>query len=89
MVICNSRFILDLRGLYPGGFKEDTSCSAHTEESTTPFVRFASIYRSFADVNAFRDEIENLQRQPTAEQRRQQLSLIDAENPAAKDKPRS
>ena len=43
MVICNSRFILDLRGLYPGGFKEDTLCSAHTEESTTPFVRFASI----------------------------------------------
>lgn len=46
------------------------------------FVRFASIYRSFEDVNAFRDEIENLQRQPTAEQRKHQMSLIETDDPA-------
>ena len=41
------------------------------------YVRFASIYRSFEDVNAFREEIEALQKLPTAEQRKLQLPLID------------
>ena len=41
------------------------------------YVRFASIYRSFEDVNAFRDELERLQRLPTAEQRKSQMQLID------------
>jgi transcriptional repressor NrdR len=45
------------------------------------YVRFASIYRSFEDVNAFREEIERLQTLPTAEQRRSQMSLIDPEQP--------
>ena len=31
------------------------------------YVRFASVYRSFQDVNAFREEIERLQQQPTSE----------------------
>ncbi|EGW55794.1 transcriptional repressor NrdR [endosymbiont of Tevnia jerichonana (vent Tica)] len=39
------------------------------------YVRFASVYRKFEDVNAFREEIERLERQPTPEQRRQQLKL--------------
>jgi len=43
------------------------------------YVRFASIYRRFEDVNAFREEIEKLQKMPTAEQRRSQLPLIEAE----------
>lgn len=43
------------------------------------YVRFASIYRRFEDVNAFREEIEKLQKMPTAEQRKSQLSLIEAE----------
>ncbi|HUR39807.1 MAG TPA: transcriptional regulator NrdR [Verrucomicrobiae bacterium] len=43
------------------------------------YVRFASIYRQFQDVNAFRDEIERLMAFPTAEQRKSQLSLIQAE----------
>jgi transcriptional repressor NrdR len=52
------------------------------------YVRFASVYRSFQDVEAFRQEVERL-REPrrapsklTAEQRamqRQQLSLLPAE----------
>jgi transcriptional repressor NrdR len=40
------------------------------------YVRFASIYRRFEDVNAFREEIENLQNLPTAEQRKSQLPLL-------------
>ena len=43
------------------------------------YVRFASIYRRFEDVNAFREEIEKLQKMPTAEQRKSQLPLIEAE----------
>jgi transcriptional repressor NrdR len=30
------------------------------------YVRFASVYRSFEDVNAFREEVERLQRPPDA-----------------------
>jgi transcriptional repressor NrdR len=30
------------------------------------YVRFASVYRSFEDVNAFREEIERLQQSPSA-----------------------
>ncbi len=43
------------------------------------YVRFASVYRSFQDVNAFREEIERLQNEPPAEVRRSQLSLLDSE----------
>ncbi len=61
------------------------------------YVRFASIYLSFEDLNAFREEIERLQRLPTAEQRRSQMSLIGSgegevpptpEAPARKTKPK-
>ncbi|MBI3546241.1 MAG: transcriptional repressor NrdR [Gammaproteobacteria bacterium] len=40
------------------------------------YVRFASVYRSFQDLNAFRDEVQRLQDEPSAEIRRKQLSLI-------------
>jgi transcriptional repressor NrdR len=43
------------------------------------FVRFASVYRQFEDVNAFREEIEKLESQLTPEARRQQLDLLDEE----------
>jgi transcriptional repressor NrdR len=43
------------------------------------YVRFASVYRSFEDVNAFREEIARLESEPPAAARRQQLSLLDAE----------
>ena len=42
------------------------------------YVRFASIYRSFDDVNAFREEIERLERLPTTDVRQSQLPLIEA-----------
>ncbi len=41
------------------------------------YVRFASVYRSFQDVNAFREEIERLQNEPSAEVKKSQLSLLD------------
>lgn len=40
------------------------------------YVRFASVYRAFQDANAFREEVERLQREPSAELRRSQLSLL-------------
>jgi len=40
------------------------------------YVRFASVYRSFEDINEFREEIERLEREPSSESRRQQLSLL-------------
>ncbi|NOX75831.1 MAG: transcriptional regulator NrdR [Gammaproteobacteria bacterium] len=41
------------------------------------YVRFASVYRSFEDMNAFREEIERLEQAPTSEQHRSQMNLID------------
>ena len=40
------------------------------------YVRFASVYRHFEDVAAFREEIERLERQPSPEVSRQQLDLL-------------
>jgi transcriptional repressor NrdR len=40
------------------------------------YVRFASVYRQFEDVAAFREEIESLERQPTPEVRRHQMDLL-------------
>ena len=40
------------------------------------YVRFASVYRKFQDVNAFREEIERLERQMSPDVRRQQLDLL-------------
>ena len=41
------------------------------------YVRFASVYRKFEDVNAFREEIDRLEKQPGPEARRQQLDLLN------------
>jgi len=40
------------------------------------YVRFASVYRRFEDVRAFREEIERLEGQPTPEALRKQLDLL-------------
>lgn len=40
------------------------------------YVRFASVYRSFQDLEAFREEVQRLQNEPTADQRDKQLKLI-------------
>lgn len=44
------------------------------------YVRFASVYRSFQDVNAFREEIDRLEETPTPEQKKQQISLLPDED---------
>lgn len=41
------------------------------------YVRFASVYRRFEDVNAFREEIERLEATPARDAERAQLPLID------------
>jgi len=43
------------------------------------YVRFASEYRKFEDVRAFREEIERLEGQPTPEELRQQPELLPEE----------
>jgi transcriptional regulator NrdR len=45
------------------------------------YVRFASVYREFEDVAAFREEIERLERQPTAAERKAQLDLLAGLDP--------
>jgi len=41
------------------------------------YVRFASVYRRFEDVQAFRDEIEKLERDHPGSQDKRQISLLD------------
>ena len=41
------------------------------------YVRFASVYKRFEDVQAFRDVIESLEREPPADSDRRQISLLD------------
>ena len=43
------------------------------------YVRFASVYRSFQDVNAFREEIERMERELSPELRRDQIPLLPDE----------
>jgi len=42
------------------------------------YVRFASVYRSFEDVNEFREVIDRLERQPTPEDTQDEQELFDA-----------
>ncbi len=49
------------------------------------FVRFASVYRSFQDVSEFREEIDRLERQPTPEERRNQMHLLPDEGDTSSD----
>ena len=48
------------------------------------YVRFASVYRSFADVDAFREEIEHLRRRRRRDEPAGQLSFLDPAAPAAR-----
>jgi len=43
------------------------------------YVRFASVYRSFQDINEFREEIDRLEKEPSAEQKKKQMPLIPNE----------
>lgn len=46
------------------------------ELDAVAYVRFASVYRSFQDLEEFSEEVERLQRVPSVEERRKQLKLI-------------
>jgi len=43
------------------------------------YVRFASVYRRFQDINEFREEIERLESQPSIELKKKQIPLIPNE----------
>ncbi len=45
------------------------------------FVRFASVYRSFEDVEAFRKELDQLEREPHPDANKHQLPLLPDDNP--------
>lgn len=49
------------------------------------YVRFASVYRSFQDINEFREEIDRLEKEPTIEQKKKQIPLIPDELIANKE----
>lgn len=44
------------------------------------YVRFASVYRSFQDINEFREEIDRLENEPSTEQKKKQMPLIPNED---------
>jgi len=46
------------------------------ELDAVAYVRFASVYRSFQDLEAFREEVQRLQDEPPADQKNKQLKLI-------------
>lgn len=51
------------------------------------YVRFASVYRSFEDVSAFREVIDRLENEPPPELRAQQMPLLAADEKDAAKKP--
>lgn len=46
------------------------------ELDAVAYVRFASVYHSFQDLDAFSEELERLQTEPAPEDKRKQLKLI-------------
>jgi transcriptional repressor NrdR len=40
------------------------------------YIRYASVYLSFEDISAFQDLIDRLEKEPTPEMRRHQISLL-------------
>ncbi len=43
------------------------------------YIRFASVYMSFEDINSFREVIDRLEKEPTPEMRKNQISLLSEE----------
>ena len=41
------------------------------------YIRFASVYLSFEDLDAFREVIDRLEKEPTPEMRKHQISLLE------------
>ncbi len=51
-----------------------------SELDEVAYVRFASVYRRFQDVDAFSEEVRRLRSQPPARVRRRQLSLLPGDD---------
>ena len=49
------------------------------EMDQVAYVRFASVYRSFQDVAAFREEVERLENELSPEAKRDQIPLLPKE----------
>ncbi|HGX94253.1 MAG TPA: transcriptional regulator NrdR, partial [Candidatus Tenderia sp.] len=49
---------------------------ALAELDQVAYIRFASVYRSFEDVSAFREVIDRLENEPPARLKKQQISLL-------------
>jgi transcriptional repressor NrdR len=49
------------------------------------YIRFASVYKRFEDVQAFRELIDHLEREPPADDDKRQISLLDPERRNRKD----
>ncbi len=74
------------RALMAGGEREVPSrligehvMAALGELDQVAYVRFASVYRSFQDVAAFREEVERLESEPSPEAKRNQIPLLPNE----------
>jgi transcriptional repressor NrdR len=74
------------RALTAGGEREVQSrvigervMAALGELDEVAYVRFASVYRSFQDVAAFREEAERLENEPSPEAKRNQIPLLPNE----------
>jgi transcriptional repressor NrdR len=74
------------RALRAGGEREVPSrligehvMAALGEMDQVAYVRFASVYRSFQDVAAFREEAERLENEPSPEAKRSQIPLLPKE----------
>jgi transcriptional repressor NrdR len=74
------------RALMARGEREVTSgligeqvMAALSELDQVAYVRFASVYRSFEDVAAFREEVERLEKEPSPEAKRSQIPLLPNE----------
>jgi len=57
---------------------------ALAELDQVAYIRFASVYRSFEDVSAFREMIERLEQEPPAKLKAKQISLLPGEDEKGK-----
>lgn len=56
------------------------------EMDEVAYVRFASVYLSFQDLNSFRELIESLENSPSRELRKRQIPLLPEETPPSPTK---
>lgn len=65
----------------PSRLLGELAMNALRDMDQVAYVRYASVYRSFEDVHAFREEIDRLENTPTAELKELQTTLLDEQKP--------